>query len=538
MNIIKANMKTMRVLSAILGVWAYGPLNAADALVWNATSGDWGVAANWLLGDANGNPTADAGHVPTGDDAVFFGPKWTSATTPYAITVGTDAEVTRFLVNRATVSVFDFAGKQMDVRSQLLVSNGADVTLTNGTVRYLNTTTSGVSNYHECNSATLRVAGAETAMLTRKGVSVKQTSAARPAAFHVSDGALLKGAIAVANNVAASDAATVVVRGRGTRVAPGAFGWDDETSVSGGGIYFEGVGATRLEVRDGAAVDMTDAHLAVVGATSNAVVVIDNAFFTNRHVSAVNREVKVGCQGGWNTLLVTNNAVFYTEMGINVANDAYKSIPEGSGPSNALVVADGGTVVLAANSSGDVCSLKVGAGHGDARLVLDGGRIKTPGSVVLGADTDVSNNVLVVRGTNSLLTAKDLELNYNAQMRYEIPQAGLVQAPVQVERHVCARYNYNLAWYGEAPSLTLSADAWIQKTGGKLTLLTCGVSDDRGLNKKVLEQLRDTGNADLARRGHDTTRTKLTVVEKANGTPALRLALSSPRMSGLLFILR
>ena len=194
--------------------------------------------------------------------------------------------------------------------------------------------------------------------------------------------------------------------------------------------------------------------------------------------------------------------------------------------------------MLAANSSGDVRSLKVGAGHGDARLVLDGGHIKTPGSVVLGANTGASNNVLVVRGTNSLLTAKDLELSYNAQMRYEIPQAGLVQAPVQIERHVCARYHYNLAWYGEAPSLTLSADAWIQKTGGELTLLTCGVSDDRGLNKKVLEQLRDTGNADLARRGHDTTRTKLTVVEKANGTPALRLALSSPRMSRRLFILR
>lgn len=196
-----------------------------------------------MQGDGDARAVSGAGRdlqvsvvVPDALDAVFFGPKWTSATTPYAITVGTDAEVTRFLVNRATVSVFDFAGKQMDVRSQLLVSNGADVTLTNGTVRYLNTTTSGVSNYHECNSATLRVAGAETAMLTRKGVSVKQTSAARPAAFHVSDGALLKGAIAVANNVAASDAATVVVRGRGTRVEPGAFGWDDETSVSGGGI--------------------------------------------------------------------------------------------------------------------------------------------------------------------------------------------------------------------------------------------------------------------------------------------------------------
>lgn len=531
--------KVIQSFGAILIALVGSSLYAADNLVWSVTSGSWNEASNWLIGDSSA--ATDAGHVPTSDDRVYFGPKWANwtATTPTnEITMAANAEVTRLDINKLSVSVFDLGGKTLDVKTRLLMNSGADVTLKNGTCRHLNTATSGISQLNEVNSAILRLVGADMTWMSKMDLKLKK-QLGNTTLLDISEGASFAGGLTIENATTGSDIAQVTIRGNGTYVQPGKFSWDESTTVSGSGVSISGSGKMTLDIRDGAIMDMTDAQLAILGTTSNATVVIDNAYFTNRYISVANREVKVGCQGGWNTLMVTNNGIFYTEHGINISNDAYKNIPEGSGPSNTLIVADGGKVVMGAKGTSGVPGLKVGASHGDARLILNGGIVETAGSVTLGANSNVSNNVLVVQGTNSLLKAKDLELSYNAQIQYEIPKSGYVQVPVQIERYVCARYNYNVAWYGDDPTLTISASKWIQKTGGELTLLTCGTNDNKGLNKKVLDQLVKSGNANLKAQGYDTTTTYLEVVSGMDDEPAFSLVLKAPLAArGLLLIVR
>lgn len=533
--------KIMQSFGAMLIALMGSSLCVADNLVWSVTSGSWNEASNWRLGDSAS--ATEAGHVPVSGDCVFFGPKWANwtATTPTnEITLAESAEVARLDINKASVSVFDLGGNTLDVKTRLLMNSGADVTLKNGACRHLNTSTSGIGMLNEVNSAILRLMGTDMAWKSKMDLKLKKQSG-NTTLLDISEGASFSGGLTIENATTGSDIAQVTIRGAGTCVQPGKFSWDDETTVSGSGVSISGSGKMQLDIRDGAIMDITDAQLAILGTTSNSTVVIDNAYFTNRYISVANREVKVGCQGGWNTLMVTNNGILYTENGINISNDAYKNIPEGSGPSNILIVADGGKVVLGEKGTSGVPGLKVGAGHGDARLILNGGIVETAGSVTLGANSNVSNNVLVVQGTNSLLKAKDLELSYNAQIQYEIPKSGYVQTPIQIERYVCARYNYGIAWYGDDPTLTISADKWIRKTGGELALLTCGTNDDRSLNQKVFNQLKESGNANLKEQGYDTTTTYLDVVA-GSGTdddPAFSLVLKSPLAArGLLFIIR
>ncbi len=534
-------MKTKLIQSfgAMLIALIGSSLYAADNLVWSVTSGSWNEASNWLIGDSSS--ATEAGHVPTSEDRVYFGPKWanwTETTPTNEITLAEDAEVARLDINKKSVSVFDLGGKTLDVKTRLIANSGADVTLKNGICRHLNTATSGISSLNEVNSAILRVMGADMTWKSMIDLKLKKQSG-NTTLLEISDGASFAGGLTIENTQAAGDTAQVTISGKGTYVQPGKFSWDEDTTVSGSGVSISGVGKMNLDICDGAIMDITDAQLAILGTASNSTVVIDNAYFTNRYISVENREVKVGCQGGWNTLMVTNNGVLYTEHGINISNDAYKNIPEGSGPSNTLIVADGGKVVLGEKGTSGVPGLKVGANHGDARLVLNGGIVETAGSVTLGATTGVSNNVLVVQGTNSLLKAKDLELSYNAQIQYEIPKTGYAQVPIQIEQYVCARYNYNVAWYGDAPTLTISASKWIQKTGGELTLLTCGTNDNKSLNKKVFEQLEEAGNANLKAQGYDTTTTYLEVVTGTDDDPAFSLVLKSPLAArGLLLIVR
>ncbi len=477
-----------------------------------AADGNFGTSSNW---NPEGVPGTDE------SDTVLFN---LSDTTPFTIENDGDCAISAFTMQKGDV-MLNLGGKTLSLTSTLTSkrSTATDVsslTFTNGTINVTNEVWVGPSfgwggQFRISGSNTVLTAGGRVAMEGTYGV------------FEVLDGAQVTASLLKCNY---RDASIVTVRGTGTVfkttvAANTQMDWngisnkftfaDGAEFVSGGRILQSGNDA-EITVSGGAKFTLNSSLTLAQGNSTNAVftasgegseIYMIGLYSGNSAFSLSNRiqitkgarfmlpgtaaSITIGAKGCGNELRIDEDGTFFIT---NSASHTYFTVGNSdTAYSNRIVVASGGVLDNRATGSSGTY-MRIGAVGACNCLEVENGTVCVTNSnnaLEIGGGThsgyfiaSATNNMLLVKGTNSLVNVRQLRFGKDSILRYELSEGGLCRPPIQMKQNIIVLTTASDDPTTYPPRLELDVNNWKPQGRNTITLLTCGTA-----SKSVLDAL-------------------------------------------------